>query len=522
MASITIRALRGGGEGSGVSLFGDVVVSRGTSVVYEITDYNSFSSYSVTTDVGTASIADNQLTLNIPPSGSETLATLNVTKDGKVFTFLISLDSSTLITPQITFPPNNAINVPANLNVTATAYQTIPPGLGDLTQSEWEIATDTGFTDIVDSETIATGDKTRWSVSNLPGGVTLYLRVRYVSSSEGTSPWSDTITFTTTSVAVNTPTISYAGNTLNVPETPTFSSSAFATTPPGESGHLSSSWRVVNTSTSDVVFEKLGSISDKLSLAIPTGVLQEDTNYSIIVRHESTTIGASAWSSPFFFKTTEEFVPSVVGTPYGGGYYAGKVLVESLYGERKGIFAIVVAPKALGGEIESRHYISGGNTSTVGLKAHSLVDFITNWEELSVGVVGGTYLAKNWASDLNINGYQDWRYPPPLVSEIIYRAFKPGTTNNASGLGANPYAIPPTPAPSPSNPAQTSVTLFKAGNDEAFRTDKPYLTLYATAKEGSLFTQNTMQHSFNNNSTQVVDGNTVLVVRAVRFVKIAD
>ena len=125
------------------------------------------------------------------------------------------------------------------------------------------------FAEILKQATITTGNKTAWSVTDLPPEEDLFVRVRYTSDELGVSEWSGVIKFTTIGVSINNPSVIFNEPTIGVGETPTFSASAFATTPPRADTHLSSSWKVTKEAGDIVVWSLNRSIASKSSVEIP-------------------------------------------------------------------------------------------------------------------------------------------------------------------------------------------------------------------------------------------------------------
>jgi hypothetical protein len=101
------------------------------------------------------------------------------------------------------------------------------------------------------------------------------------------------------------------------------------------------------------------------------------------------------------------------------------------------------------------------------------------------GPNAGTYDATN-AAGTGIGGYNDWYIPAKNELEILYRNLKPNTTTNNTFSGSNANAVPSaTGNYSSTNPAQTSVTLFRSGGGaEAFDTAVAYWS--ATENSGGV------------------------------------
>ncbi len=148
-------------------------------------------------------------------------------------------------------------------------------------------------------------------------------------------------------------------------------------------------------------------------------------------------------------------VPTIAGTPYGGGFYAGRILV----GDH--LFALIVAPKD-GGEHDDTIWNKSLKAVT---GAGSYFDGLANTRAMAEA---GSKLAK-WALGLTLNGESDWYLPSRDELEILYRNLKPGTGENyAWRNGDNPSSVPAGYPYTSSLPAQTDVSQFRAGGAEAF------------------------------------------------------
>ena len=178
----------------GCALLGDVSAYVNQTKTYSITDYNSFSTYSVSASAGTASIAGDQITFNAPSTSQS--VTLIVTKDGLDFDFAINVLPSGVQTPMNVSPPNGATDQNGSVTLTASAFSWI--GVADThASSDWQVATDSGFTSLVASVIGDTVNKTSYTVMGLSTSQTYYWRVRYTGTNDGTSDWSTPTTFVT-------------------------------------------------------------------------------------------------------------------------------------------------------------------------------------------------------------------------------------------------------------------------------------------------------------------------------------
>lgn len=112
----------------------------------------------------------------------------------------------------------------------------------------------------------------------------------------GDSAWMLANSFVTGDVSISTPTVSVSGAPSDVPESPTISTSAFATIPAGEDTHLSTDWEVRKSSDNTLVWSSYNNTTDKLSIAVPDGVLEDGTSYKFRARHNGNNFGSSTYA----------------------------------------------------------------------------------------------------------------------------------------------------------------------------------------------------------------------------------
>jgi len=195
-------------------------------------------------------------------------------------------------TPTITAPTTGAVDF--NGEITASAYTTIAAYTGTHEFTHWELSYTSDFA-IIELES-TTGNVTSWTPSV---GVALqlcYVRVRYGSDSH-LSGNSDSISFTTSNVFINTPTLTVEGTPTDVPEDPTLTTSAFSVANAGTDTHVSTDWEVIRDSDSVVVWSSLANTVDLLSIVVPKGILAESNAYTFKARHTGATYGSSAYAS---------------------------------------------------------------------------------------------------------------------------------------------------------------------------------------------------------------------------------
>ena len=149
-------------------------------------------------------------------------------------------------------------------------------------------------------------------------------------------------------------------------------------------------------------------------------------------------------------------VPTEPGTPFEGGFYAGRFRI----GEQ--LFALIVAPKAAGELTECAWLPEYRDVPG----ATSCCDGLANTEAMAAA---GSTTAQG-ARALDIGGFSDWYVPSRDELELLYRNLKPTTEENACSFrdGDNPSSAPTGYPYAEASPAQTSAQAFQAGGSEAF------------------------------------------------------
>ena len=191
--------------------------------------------------------------------------------------------------------------------------------------------------------------------------------------------------------------------------------------------------------------------------------------------------------------------PATIGSFYAGGYYAGRILLNS------SVYAIIVSPKALGSSL-----LQWKTTQTLS----SVSSTNDGWANTNA-INDASHPAAQFTRGLTINGYSDWYMPAKDELELMYRNLKPDATANHTSSGANSSSIPTGSAYSSSIPTTTTASLFVLGGSEAFSTDWHWSsteyasspTLYAGAQR-MLYTGE--QGGYGKDSVGIV------AVRAVR------
>ncbi len=506
---------------AGVSLQGEPVVTAGTSEDYTITNFSSFDSYEVSIEFsnggsGTVTRTNEIITVNVD-AGSTGGVILTVTKSDVDYNFELAIGASRVDRPNITSPSNGSTDVLNTPTIESTSFKTTPADFGDThTQSDWEVATDSSFSNVVASSLADTVNLTQWEVDTQLALETVhYARVRHYGNTLGVSAWSPTVTFTT-AAAPDAPTIlSPSDGALDVEEQPTITTSAFSS--PASETHQATDWEIRLASNDSLVWSSMNNTSNLTSITVPSGQLAESTEYRIRVRHIGSVLGASAWGTSTFTTEAQFFVfdPSSAGEPFGGGYYAGANIVVG-----GTTYALVVAPKAQGGEAGSTLPWEWTTDPDVP-GAASTNDGASNTAAIVAAGGSSTSVAAGFCNNLNINGYTDWHLPSADELEICYRYLKPTTQSNNTSTrslhnainGTNPNSDPVGDAYTTSDPSRTSIAIYQSGASEAFVENYYWTSTQRSA--GLAWCQN-----FSNGGQLESSKSGSYYVRAVRWVAV--
>jgi hypothetical protein len=153
-------------------------------------DVSSDASYTVSATAGTISRTGATITYTAP----STIQTVTLNIGGRVLT--INTLAVKPVQPSIVSPTTGAINQPEQVAITANAFQ-LPSGTPSHQFSDWEVATDLDFVNIVASSFNDAINKTTWTPGGLAVNTTYHVRVRYKDTTQGYSRWSNSVSFTT-------------------------------------------------------------------------------------------------------------------------------------------------------------------------------------------------------------------------------------------------------------------------------------------------------------------------------------
>lgn len=245
--------------------------------------------------------------------------------------------NAVVVAPSITSPANSATGI-TGPSITLTSSAFAWAGVSDThLNSDWQLATDAGFTSIAQSSIASTSDKTSWATT-IAVGTVYYARVLHRGNGNGASSYSSTVSFTTAATfsSVVTPTITSPANLATgvSGSTLTLTSSAFAFSGVADT-HLNSDWYLATDAAFTTGLQtSLASTANKTSWSATVAV---STTYYAKVLHRGTTTGAGSSSATASFTTAATFnafvaaptaTPAAFGTAFEGGFYAGTIWNE--------------------------------------------------------------------------------------------------------------------------------------------------------------------------------------------------
>ena len=173
-------------------------------------------------------------------------------------------------TPSLTAPANGATNQYTNVTISTTAFSSNIQG-DTHESSDWEVSTNSTFTNVVKSSYNNTVNKTSWVATGLAASTTYYCRARHKNASGGYSDWAAYRSFTTmASFAPNTPSVinPYQSQQFEIDFWSALYVSCSASAFVGKGGdtHYSSDWQISkNSSFTSLVSSVRNSTANKTS-----------------------------------------------------------------------------------------------------------------------------------------------------------------------------------------------------------------------------------------------------------------
>ena len=340
--------------------------------------------------------------------------------------------------PTAVSPLANASGVAVAPTLSASAFATLyNPDTRTHRQFQVALNTDPTFANPVFNQTV-NADSTTVS-PNLAINTVYRWRCRDVAA-VATSDWMDAQVFTTANISINTPTVSVTGSPSSVTETPTISTSAFATTPAGNDTHLSTNWEVRRTSDNALVYSSYNDTVNKTSITLPSGTLVVNTSYAFRAQHNGNVYGSSAYGSTTAttaanfnnYIATPTATPTNFGDPLEGGFYAGMIWNQRTQSATSQTIATGSKTFTTTDNMATTPLFYGGQTVEVRSRANPANRMIG-----TVTAATGTTLTVNVTSVGGTGTFTDWSImarfrviiSPKATGENLAKSWK--TTNDA-------------------------------------------------------------------------------------------
>lgn len=193
-AHIPINLFSGNILDSRTAIDGPFTVEVNSQTDYTIVEYSNYLTYDVSSTSGSVSVNDELITLTAPPTPS----TMDIIVNGRRFTINVVPATAYVTTPNITLPVSGSTNHGPSISISASTFGVVG-GTDTHEGTDWQIATDAGFSNIVASVTNDSVNKTSWTASGLSVNTMYYVRTRYKGTSMGYSNWSPVVNYTTRS-----------------------------------------------------------------------------------------------------------------------------------------------------------------------------------------------------------------------------------------------------------------------------------------------------------------------------------
>ena len=181
--------------------------------------------------------------------------------------------------------------------------------------------------------------------------------------------------------------------------------------------------------------------------------------------------------------SAKQYIPAVIGEPFGGGYFAGYI---SHTANGSPTHALIVAPRETGATgtgytLSTAWQYKTAGTATTG--TDSVFDGAANTAAMVTAGIAD-HPAAQFCNNLSIGGFADWYLPSYAEMNIAYFNLKPTTNSNNVPDGSNVYAVPQRSSNwTAAYPLQTSLALFSSGG-QAFVTNNHWTSTQASAPNG--------------------------------------
>jgi hypothetical protein len=443
-------------SGTGVTVSGTLTLYVTQSTTLAVTNYDSATVYAVTATAGTATITGDTITYTAgATAGSVTLA---ITAGAATRDLIITVNAVGISTPTNVSPANSATGQIDSVMLSASAFAWVGISTTHL-NSDWQVATDSGFTAIVASSSADVTNKTSWTATGLSVNTTYYWRVRYRGATTAVSAYSAAFSFQTAA--------SFNSYIATPSATPAAFGDAF------EGGFYTGMiWNeLVESATSTLIAtgSKAFTVPDMTSVPIVYSGQALEIRSRANPANKMIGVVTGALGTALTINVTS------VG---GSGTFTDWSIMAK--------YRVIVAPKA-SGESTSKTY-KVDNTA-----APTACQTLAEGYKATLAMIAAgdatMYPAAWFCKNLSIGAKTDWYLPARDELELCWRNLKPGTESNylsaradsaivyatlgslddvTTEQGHNLNSSPQGAAYTASVPAQTAVTVFRTGGAESF------------------------------------------------------
>lgn len=203
-----------------ISVDGPTSIAPGAKADWYLTAFDSFTIYEIEGVLGVATLERNIVTYTAGSEAGDGGFIINGVR------IHIPVNGAFISAPTISSPTENALTG-YSLSLVSSAF--VANSVSDThVSSDWEVATDEEFFNIIDSVYASTTEKLVRAVSNLEGSQSYYARVRHNGATLGASTWSTTRHFKTNQLVAQKPVIiSPVSGAVNLSPNVTFTLSQF-------------------------------------------------------------------------------------------------------------------------------------------------------------------------------------------------------------------------------------------------------------------------------------------------------
>jgi hypothetical protein len=346
--------------------------------------------------------------------------------------------TSYIVTPDIASPVDAATGIDSTVTITTTAF--VSSLLTDThVSTDWQIASDIAFTNIVAQSLLDTTNKTTWVANGLLANTQYYVRARFKSSAGYISEWSPISSFTTKSSFDTKPVkpiiIVPVNNVNDIGPSITIQGNAFKVNT-GVDTHVSTDWDIasdINFTT--IVYQSHDDITNKTLKTFtntPTVVIPPNSTLYIRIRYKGTTTGLSDWSDTITMHTKASYsskpnTPTVISPTDGTNDLGPNITLKtSAFAVDSGVDVHISS--------DWQASLNGTFTQIIASSINDTVN-LTSWDIGLLPPNKTIFLRVRYKG--SVTGYSDWMTSVHIFTKLYYqnRPIIGSPANNQDDLG---------------------------------------------------------------------------------------